>query len=707
MKVADLKIGTRLAFGFGVVLTAIAVIGAVSIQGLSNSQDRLEKAVNADAVKMQSALEFESATRANSRRIYELAVAADAAERNKVLERMKVNSERGDKAYDRLKALVSAPEGKALLTRIDAARVQVRDSYEKVRKTAETGKAGEALQVIHAETDARISALTGLLWDMAKLQQKMMDKGLVEGSEAYATSRNMTLALIGFAFALGSLLAWLVTRSVTRPVNEAKRLAEAIAGGDLGQSIVAAGRDETGLMVEAMSAMQERLKSFTLAQGAMSKAHDAGDIDHRIAADEFPGAYGEMAKQVNELAASHLAVQGRMAEVIGRYAVGDFSLDMDRLPGQKARITEAMDQVKSNLVAIKDEIGMLANSAAQGNFKVHGDEDKYEHAFREIVVTLNLLMDVSDRGLAEVARVLGAVSKGDLTEKITNDYAGTFGQLKDDSNQTVAQLTEIVGQIREASQAISTASREIAAGNTDLSQRTEEQASSLEETASSMEELTATVKQNAENARQANQLAAGASEVAAKGGAVVNEVVKTMDSITESSKKIADIIGVIDGIAFQTNILALNAAVEAARAGEQGRGFAVVASEVRSLAQRSANAAKEIKGLIGDSVAKVESGSKLVDDAGNTMKEIVTQVKRVTDIMAEITAASQEQSQGIEQVNQAISQMDQVTQQNAALVEEAAAAAESMKDQAGSLAQAVSVFTLERQDRTPALKLAA
>jgi len=256
------------------------------------------------------------------------------------------------------------------------------------------------------------------------------------------------------------------------------------------------------------------------------------------------------------------------------------------------------------------------------------------------------------------------------------------------------QLREIIGQIHAASDSITTGSQEIAAGNADLSQRTEEQASSLEETASSMEELTSTVKQNAENAKQANQLAIGASTVAVKGGAVVGEVVSTMSSINDSSKKIVDIISVIDGIAFQTNILALNAAVEAARAGEQGRGFAVVATEVRNLAQRSAAAAKEIHALIGDSVEKVGAGTKLVDEAGKTMEEIVSAVKRVTDIMSEITAASQEQSAGIEQVNQAIAQMDEVTQQNAALVEEAAAAAESLEEQAHSLTQVVAAFKI-------------
>lgn len=300
------------------------------------------------------------------------------------------------------------------------------------------------------------------------------------------------------------------------------------------------------------------------------------------------------------------------------------------------------------------------------------------------------------RPITEAVKVAETVAAGDLTSRIdasANDETGRLLQALQNMNDN---LVNIVGQVRGGTDTIATASSQIAAGNLDLSSRTEQQASALEETASSMEELTSTVKQNADNARQANLLAVSASEVAVKGGNVVSQVVDTMASINESSKKIVDIIGVIDGIAFQTNILALNAAVEAARAGEQGRGFAVVASEVRNLAQRSAAAAKEIKTLIGDSVNKVESGTKLVDEAGTTMDEIVESVKRVTDIMSEITAASQEQSSGIEQVNAAIGQMDHATQQNAALVEEAAAAAGSLQDQASKLAQVVSVFRLDR-----------
>ncbi|MFN8991544.1 MAG: methyl-accepting chemotaxis protein [Betaproteobacteria bacterium] len=300
-----------------------------------------------------------------------------------------------------------------------------------------------------------------------------------------------------------------------------------------------------------------------------------------------------------------------------------------------------------------------------------------------------------DQAVAEMKQLVQGALSGDLSGRIpTEGKKGDVLTLSSSVNQLVDEMEKIVARMRDSAVLVTTAAKEISSGNTDLSSRTEEQASSLEETASAMEELTSTVKQNAENARQANQLAAGASDVAVRGGEVVRQVVSTMGAISASSKKIADIISVIDGIAFQTNILALNAAVEAARAGEQGRGFAVVATEVRNLAQRSATAAKEIKDLIGDSVAKVDSGSRLVDEAGKTMDEIVASVKKVTGIMAEIADASLEQSRGIEQVNEAITQVDDVTQQNAALVEQAAAAAESLEEQARSLAEAVSRYRL-------------
>jgi|TARA_Y100001978_G_scaffold24107_1_gene20366 methyl-accepting chemotaxis protein len=313
--------------------------------------------------------------------------------------------------------------------------------------------------------------------------------------------------------------------------------------------------------------------------------------------------------------------------------------------------------------------------------------------------------DITGRKMAvnDICEVMLALSKGSLTSRLEREYEGEFEQLAQSVNDFVANLSSIIHEIRSGSETINNASAEIAKGNADLSSRTEQQASSLEETASSMEEITSTVQLNADNAKQANGLASEASRVAIDGGKLIEQVVDTMADINQSAKKIEDIIGVIDGIAFQTNILALNAAVEAARAGEQGRGFAVVASEVRTLAQRSANAAKDIKGLISDSVTKVESGNELVNQSGATMSEIVTAIQRVNDIMSEIASASAEQASGIDEINKAVVQMDEMTQQNAALVEEAAAAAESMSSQASQLISRVNFFDIgDSSEHAPA-----
>ncbi|AUH53525.1 diguanylate cyclase [Chromobacterium sp. ATCC 53434] len=363
--------------------------------------------------------------------------------------------------------------------------------------------------------------------------------------------------------------------------------------------------------------------------------------------------------------------------------------------GRLGSVVEWKD--RTGEVQIEHEVAEIVRAASAGEFGKRIEVDGKQGFFKLLGDGVNQLLGVTSRGLGDIAGVLGALAKGDLTKTISADYEGLFGQLKTDSNATVERLKEIVANIKDSTDAINTAAKEIAAGNANLSGRTEQQAASLEETASSMEEITSTVKQNAENAKKANSLATGASDIAARGGKVVGDVVSTMNEINESAKKIVDIISVIDGIAFQTNILALNAAVEAARAGEQGRGFAVVASEVRNLAQRSAAAAKEIKSLIGNSVDKVESGSRLVDEAGRTMNEIVVSIRRVADIMSDISAASAEQSSGIEQVNLAVTQMDEGTQKNAALVEEAAAAAESLEEQARYLADAVAVFKLDEK----------
>jgi methyl-accepting chemotaxis protein len=452
----------------------------------------------------------------------------------------------------------------------------------------------------------------------------------------------------------------------------------------------------TGVMIadndrNIIYANQEVINILNKTEAEISPKLSKFSIDSLVGAnmDNFHKKPSTQATMINSLTGAYEAsmmVGDRSMVVIANPVI---NAQGQRL-GTVAEWHDRTDEVRA-----ENEVAAIVGAAAMGDFSMRFDLEGKEGFLRHLGEDINQLMHTSETSLNEVVRVLNALSRGDLTETIANDYSGIFGQLKDDSNTTVAKLKDIISQIKDAADGIDIGTKEIASGNNDLSHRTEQQAASLEQTAASMEQLTSAVQHNAQNAQHANQLAFDATDIAGQGVDVVGQVIATMNEINESSRKIGDIISVIDDIAFQTNILALNAAVEAARAGEQGRGFAVVAVEVRNLAQRAATAAGEIKDLINDSVDKVSGGSKLVAQAGLTMEEIVTSVRGVTEIMAEITAASAEQSSGIEQVNQAIAQMDDVTQQNAALVEQAAAAAESLEEQSRNLVITVNSFKVD------------
>ncbi|MEZ5444267.1 MAG: methyl-accepting chemotaxis protein [Gammaproteobacteria bacterium] len=466
-----------------------------------------------------------------------------------------------------------------------------------------------------------------------------------------------------------------------RTAEEALRVRNALDGASTNMMIATA----DGTIIYANRAVQEMLRGN---QEALRKELPGFDTEALVGSnfDSFHKNPAHQRNLLGSLTGTHNA----------RIRIGGLTFDLTANPvinaagerlGTAVEWVDATEQVKA-----EEQVQELIAAAGAGQLEARLDAAHFEGFMQRLAAGVNQMLDTIVAPLQQVREAMGRLAEGNLSQRVDGDFKGEFAALRDAVNTSIDNLRNMVGQIRSAAAGLNTSASEIAQGNADLSARTEEQASSLQETASSMEELTGTVKQNADNARQANQLAAGAREQAERGGAVVGSAIAAMQEIDRASKKIADIIGVIDEIAFQTNLLALNAAVEAARAGEQGKGFAVVASEVRNLAQRSAGAAREIKSLIKDSVERVEEGSRLVNESGATLETIVGSVKKVSDIIAEIAAASEEQSAGIEQVTKAIAQMDQAVQQNAALVEQAAAASESMDEQSKGLLQLMDFF---------------
>ncbi|QNH20454.1 methyl-accepting chemotaxis protein [Xanthomonas sp. GW] len=690
------NVGTRLSAAFGVLILLSCALVVAGLMTLAQARERMDSIVKRNMTFLEYTSAMREASSVIAVNLRNIVLPTTKEENIQFAQRIDEQRQKYSEVHDKLYAVpVTDATGAEMRRQIDLGYERSRAANQQVLDLGMNDKSDEALQVLMKQAAPATQQWQDAINAYSERQRQRGAKAFDDANAAMDHGRAMLIGG-GVAVVLVSvLLAWLITRSLTVPLSRATRAAEAIARGDLDNDVQTLASDETGRLLGAMHGMQQQLRSLIAAQLDMAKRHDAGQISFRMDASAFPGDYGRMAAETNAVVGSHIEVKLKLAQIMGRYAIGDLSQDMDRLPGEKAVLTQTMDEVKANLAAMNGQIKQLAQSAADGDFSARGDADSFQFDFRVMVESLNQLMTTADGNLQSLSALLQSIAAGDLTARMHGEFRGVFAQMRDDANATAEQLSEIVSRIKHSAVSINAAASEIATGNDDLSRRTEQQAASLEETAASMEELTSTVKQNADHARQANQLAAGAATVASEGGDVVGQVVSTMSGIEASSKKIADIISVIDGIAFQTNILALNAAVEAARAGEQGRGFAVVASEVRTLAQRSASAAKEIKELIDDSVSRVAEGSALVGQAGKTMHEIVSSVQRVTDIMSEISAASQEQYAGIEQVNQTVTQMDESTQQNAALVEEASAAARSMEQQATELAQAVALFKLE------------
>jgi methyl-accepting chemotaxis protein len=692
-----MKVATKLSLGFGLLVTLMVISGGMAYFALNGINEKMHDVLDDKVPKIEWISDVNYNVLDVARALRNAVLEAEDTEKMEGHIKAALTA-RGKikEALDKLEPRLVLPEGKAILKRIYDARTAFIDGQESVIRLLREKKPAEARAYLLTEMRQRQAAYAAATRDLQELQKKVLQtQGETANKEAERAIMTIIIALL-VSIVLSILIAWLIVRDLVAQLGGEPGYAadnvKAIAAGDLSRNMVTRPGDTTSLLV-AMKTMQAGLSTLVDEIKQMVAAAARGDFSSRINLADKQGFGREIGESLNLLAETTNTGLNDVMRVSKALADGDLSQKIEKnYPGVFGQTGSAVNATVVALTRIVADIEGMVQGANRGDFSTRVDLTGKQGFPRDLSVLLNQLSETTETGLRDVMRVAGSLAQGDLTKTIEKDYPGLFGETRAGINATVANLKDLIMQIMDAVESINTASSEIATGNLDLSARTEEQASSLEETASSMEELTATVKNNTKSATDANDKARIAATVAERGGETVRGSVTIMAEIATSSKKIADIIGVIDGIAFQTNILALNAAVEAARAGEQGRGFAVVATEVRNLAHRSAEAAKEIKGLISDSVARVEAGNAQAIQAGTQMTEIVDAIASVSGLINDIASASVQQTAGIEQVTQAVSQMDEVTQQNAALVEESAAAAESLQEQAEQLAKAVSAF---------------
>jgi methyl-accepting chemotaxis protein len=682
------SVGTRLLLSFAGVIIVFGAAVALSMIRLAEFSAAMTEITGPLLVKVETADGWAATVSESMRHARNMLIMDDKAEIAGEVAKFAALGQKSQEYADTMAATVKSPEGKALLAAVTEARAAMLPLDQEFINQINAGDAKAAKETLLQKSRPAQLAFMAALAKISEHQREHIDNKAAEVAAAYQSTWKLLITLSLAAVVGACVLAYRITLGIRNPLNHAVAVLGQIEKGNYSNTVKVKSNDEIGQTLKGLERMQVALRDRT------EKEHAAGMENARIRTALDRVSVGAM---LGDMDGKIIYINDALREIF-RQQAPEFRKQMPAFEP---------DKVVDGSFDMFHQIPALQKNHLAGLTAAHTIEVKFGGCSLRLVA--NPVIDAAGKRVGtvvqwadrtpqvaienEVQTIVAKAIDGDLTARIREEgKSGFIKVLSGGVNALLTNMADVVRNMARAAAEVRTGSEEISRGNADLSQRTEEQASSLEETASSMEEMTSTVKNNADNAAQANQLASAARDQAERGGAVVGAAVAAMGEINASSKRIADIISVIDEIAFQTNLLALNAAVEAARAGEQGRGFAVVASEVRNLASRSAEAAKEIKTLIQDSVGKVTEGTKLVDESGKALGEIVVRVKKVTDVVAEIASSSREQASGIEQVNKAITMMDDVTQQNAALVEEASAAAQALTEQASNLSQLIARY---------------
>jgi methyl-accepting chemotaxis protein len=676
----NLKIGTRLGIAFFVLLAILAGVAYLGIEHLRETKADLEILVGDNNVKIAAANGMRGTLNQVARSVRNIIIYKNAEERRK--QRALIDNAR--KQYDaesaELEKLVKTDAAKRLMAEIKRTQAMTRPLLTRVYELALAGKEAEAIVLLDTKVQDEQDAWFKSIQAMIDLQEQQNTKMIETTNKEFDANLRQMVVVTVVSILLGIIMAWLIVRSITRPVDEARKVAEQIAVGDFSMKIEATARDEVGLMLVALATAVGTLKTLIAEMNRMAKEHEAGDIDVRIDDGKYKGDFQTVARGVNDMVGAHIAVKKKAIGCFQEFGEGKFDASMELLPGKKRFINDAIEQVRGNLKALIDDANQLAAAAAAGRLDTRADAQRHKGDFSKIVLGMNEMLNKVALPLNDVRRIMAAVEQGDLTQTMTQSYQGDFDDLKQAINNSVNKLADTIGQVVEMADTLAGAASQVSATSQSLSQGTSEQAASVEETSASVEQMTVSIRQNTGNANTTDNIATKSAKEASEGGTAVKETMEAM-------RQIASKIGIIDDIAYQTNLLALNAAIEAARAGEHGKGFAVVATEVRSLAERSQEAAEEISQLATSSV-------RMAEKAGHLLEEMVPSIQKTSDLVQEIAAASQEQSAGVTQINSAMDQLNKITQQGASSAEELAATAEEMGGQASQLQELMGFFTV-------------